>query len=151
MAGAASRISIEIESAEVRRTLQALLAAAGDLKPAFADIGEHLLISHRERWQRHVDPEGRPWRPLSPAYKERKKRNRDRILVLNNYLLGTVRYQVTDAALETGTDRVYGATHQFGRPERHIPPRPWLGVSAEDETEILAILTEHLKQPGMEA
>jgi phage gpG-like protein len=56
-----------------------------------------------------------------------------------------MRYQVSSDGLSFGTDRVYGATHQFGDPERNIPERPFLGVSSDDEREILEILSEYLQ------
>jgi len=57
-----------------------------------------------------------------------------------------------------GTNLVYGAAHQFGMvkgyagrtrrgapiPWGNIPPRPFLGLSADDETEIVRILRIYL-------
>jgi len=37
-----------------------------------------------------------------------------------------------------------GATHQFGDPRRNIWARPFLGISDDDQVEIIAILRRHV-------
>lgn len=76
--------------------------------------------------------------------------NAGKILVLEGYLNDLLRDQVSagGTALDLGTDRVYGATHQIGDDTRNIPERPFLSRSAQDDTEILAILRDHLQRPG---
>lgn len=55
-----------------------------------------------------------------------------------------------------GTNLIYGAVHQFGKPANRyyntpqgaaapIPPRPYLGISADDRARILEILTDYLR------
>ncbi|HDO1383451.1 TPA: phage virion morphogenesis protein [Aeromonas veronii] len=39
-----------------------------------------------------------------------------------------------------GTPMVYGAAHQFGREETHLPERPYLGLSEEDKQSVLEII-----------
>ncbi len=126
--------------------LERLQARVRNLRPVFADIGESLLPAHDERFKAQESPEGDPWAPLSERYQARKKRNKNRILVLDDLLGGTLRYQPSAASLVFGTDRVYGATHQFGRDEANIPARPFLGVSTEDENEIVRLIGEHLAE-----
>lgn len=142
MAGA----SIRIDDREVLEALRRLEQAGGDLTAAFSVIGEKLLRSHRERFNRQRDPQGKPWAPLSPKYRARKKRNQDKILVLRGYLSGLLRYQAGGSRLELGTDRVYGATHQFGDPKRNIPARPFLGLSEEDRGMVLEVLQDHYRR-----
>ncbi|KMQ77013.1 hypothetical protein Msub_13228 [Marinobacter subterrani] len=43
--------------------------------------------------------------PLSEAYRKRKKRRKDEILVLNTYLRDTQRYRADADQLEYGSDR----------------------------------------------
>lgn len=146
MAGASLGISVEIDDREVLQAIQRLQDAGGNLQGAFADIGEYLLISHRERWDRQVSPEGEPWAPLAPQTIKRKKKNRDKVLVLEGDLRDLLRYQDSPDSLEFGTDRIYGASHQFGREEAGIPARPFLGISDEDRVGILDILRDHLEE-----
>jgi phage virion morphogenesis protein len=143
MAGAS--IQIDIDDRQVTAVLGELIARGQDLEPAFREIGEYLDLVHRGRWDQQQAPDGTPWAPLNPAYQARKKRNADRILVLDGYLRDLLRYQASSDGLAFGTDRVYGATHQFGRPEAGIPARPFLGLSEEDGREVLEILARHLQ------
>lgn len=133
---AGSFIEITLHDAEISERLQKLQAKLGDLTPVFRDLGESLKISHRERFTRAVAPDGTAWPELSPKYRARKKKNKDKLLVLDGWLR-ELHYQAAPDALRIGTDRLYGATHQFGDPDRHIPARPFLGI---DDTERQAIL-----------
>jgi len=147
MAGATWTIEANFEPLE--KALQRLSQATGNLKPAFADIGEAQLISHREGWQNQQAPDGAPWAPLDPKYRARKKRNKDKLLVLDDQLRGTLRWQAEPHQLAFGTDRVYGATHQFGRAEAGIPARPFLGLSAADLREVEELIADHLREAAI--
>ena len=144
MAGGLVKIDIEDNSARIAAALGDLARRAGDLSTVLADIGEFLLLAHEERFEAQESPDGEPWAPLTDRYRERKKRNRDKILVLDDFLAGTLHYQATARSLLFGTDRVYGATHQFGREEAGIAARPFLGLSAGDENEAARLIGAHL-------
>jgi phage gpG-like protein len=67
-----------------------------------------------------------------------------------------IRYQVTEggASVEIGSHRTFdegkgvGAeVHQFGTKDGRIPARPFLGLSAQDKTTVLDILTHFLQEP----
>jgi len=140
-------VKIEIEGQErVEAALSGMARRAADLRPALADIGEYLMLAHQERFDAQESPEGEPWAPLSERYRARKKRNRDKILVLDDILAGTLRYQTTASSLLFGTDRVYGATHQLGRVEAGIPARKFLGLSSRDEDEAARLVLAHLAE-----
>jgi phage virion morphogenesis protein len=145
MAGTHQTIAIDIDERPVIDALNQLLRRTGDLEPAFRDIGEYLLISTRERFAAEQSPAGQPWAPLKPDYQARKPKNADKILVLEGYLENTLRYQTSPTELTFGSDRVYAAAQQYGRPEIDLPARPFLGLSVDDEREVLAILEEHLR------
>ncbi len=57
--------------------LAKLYQKTGDLSEPLADIGEGLLLSHRDRWDAQESPEGEPWAPLSEKYRTRKPRHAD--------------------------------------------------------------------------
>lgn len=143
MAGASELINIDYDDAAVRQALKKLLAKLGSLEPVFRDIGESILISHRERFDRAISPEGISWAELSPDYQKRKRRNRDKILVLDGWLR-QLNYAASETELRIGTDRVYGATHQFGDPARNIPARPFLGLDEAERATVLDILSDWL-------
>lgn len=144
MAGASAGIQIDIDDAELQAGLKKLAARIGDLTPFFRDIGEELLNSTRARFGTQTSPAGVPWEALSPAYQKRKRKNRDKILTLDGRLRGTLNYRVAPDELRIGTPLIYGATHQFGRPEQNIPPRPFLGLSDADREAILDALRDWL-------
>lgn len=152
MAGAHLDVDV-IGLDRVQRVLARLSEASRDVDPILRDIGEHLLSETKDRFSDEVDPSGRPWEPLSPAYAEDKARKRPNagILVYDNFLRGGLAAVVSGGELAVGTNLPYGARQHFGfvgpdslgRTFDH-PARPWLGVSGEDESEIVDILREHL-------
>lgn len=152
MAGA--HIDIDVIGLErVSRVIGRLIETSHDVDPILRDIGEHLLNSTRERFAAEAGPDGRPWeelKPASTAYKKKKRPNAG-MLVWDNLLRGQLAYTVGARELTLGTNRPYGARQHFGfrGPDslgRYFdhPARPWLGVSAEDEEEIVRILRQHL-------
>lgn len=184
MAGAS--ISIEYEAGKALTFLRRLGEHIDDLSPLFGQIGDHLIESTQDRFAAQQAPDGTPWAPLSPAYARRKKKNADKILVLDAILRDTLAYNAGPRELEFGTNRIYGAIHQFGGKIQHaarsqqayfrqdgrtglvgnrfvsksrsnfaqwvtigahtteIPARPFLGISAEDENEILKLLRDYV-------
>lgn len=146
MAGAQNVIDITVDDAEVRAGLRALEAKLGNLQPFFRDIGEALLNSTRERFNTMRDPEGSPWASLAPGYAGRKSKNAELILTLDGYLRGLLTVQTSKDALRIGTPLIYGATHQFGDPARHIPARPFLGLSESDVQDVLDALDDWLSR-----
>ncbi|MEN3795083.1 phage virion morphogenesis protein [Aeromonas caviae] len=130
--------------ADAHELLAKLYQKTGDLSEPLADIGEGLMLSHRDRWDAQENPEGEPWAPLSEKYRARKPRHADEILRLNDDLRDTLDYQVDPQALYFGTPMVYGAAHQFGRPEINLPERRVLGLSDGDKQSVLEMLEGYL-------
>lgn len=139
-------VRIQVDDRAAREVLDALAERMSDAETLFTDIGEYLLRSHDERFEAQEAPDGTPWEPLSPRYRARKRRNADKILQLEGNLRDLV-YDASRDGLELGTNRIYGASHQFGRPEAGIPARPLLGLSADDEAELIEIVQDHLRDP----
>ncbi|MGY3994103.1 phage virion morphogenesis protein [Aeromonas veronii] len=135
--------------ADAFELLAKLYQKTGDLSEPLADIGEVLLLSHRDRWDVQENPEGEPWAPLSEKYRARKPRHADEILRLNDDLRDTLDYQVDPQALYFGTPMVYGAAHQFGRPEINLPERRVLGLSEGDKQSVLETLEGYLILDGL--
>lgn len=139
---AGTKIEIDSNTDLVIAEVQQILNRTQDLRPAWRDIGEYLLKSTDDRFDAQKSPDGTPWAPLSEWYRETKPQNQDKILVLDGYLRGLNRYQVENNTFEFGTNRLYGAVHQFGAkqgefgrsprgnpiPWGDIPARPWLGL-----------------------
>ncbi|HCD2543707.1 TPA: phage virion morphogenesis protein [Klebsiella pneumoniae] len=82
--------------------------------PLLRSMGERLLEFHQQRFQEQKSPDGIPWEKLKPRYQLRKRKNADKVLTRDGYLRNTLRWQVNADELLFGTNRVYGAIHQFG-------------------------------------
>ena len=156
MAGA--RVRIEIDDAQARAALDRLVKAGADLTPAMKEIGETLINSTRQRFFDHEAPDGTPWAPLTETTRRRKTRNVNKILTEEGTLRGGIAYQAGADSVLVGSPDVRAGTHQFGAAEGafgtmangapipwgDIPARPFLGLSDEDRSEIVAILLDHL-------
>lgn len=147
MAGSTLRVDVSIDDKAIQRRLESLIKRGEDLSPLLVDIGEYLELAHRDRWDKEIAPDGSPWQPLAYETSEQKERKgKDNGILLENAdLRDLLRYQVANNILDYGTDRIYGATHQFGDEDRDIPQREWLGFSDLDLSEIGDIVTDYLR------
>ncbi|QLV87837.1 phage virion morphogenesis protein [Citrobacter sp. RHBSTW-00678] len=82
--------------------------------PLLRSMGERLLEFHQRRFQEQKSPDGVEWAALTPRYQRRKRKNAEKILTRDGNLRNTLRWQVNADELLFGTNRVYGAIHQFG-------------------------------------
>ena len=158
---AGTSLSITLDDAALVRQLGQLIGALTHPEPALRSIGEELQRTTQERFgqgQKQA-PDGTPWARNSPVTIARK--GRDNPLYERGNLQNTIRYQVLGTrGVEVGTNLVYGAAHQFGMvkgyagrtrrgapiPWGNIPARPYLGLSADDETEVVRILRDYLER-----
>lgn len=111
---------VQVDTEELRKALQRLMEKTGDLKPMLRDLGEGLSLWHMLRNSQEISPDGNKWKELAPSTIAQKRRNKDKILIESGLMLETLRYRlVGDDALVFGTDRKYGAIHQFGGTIHH--------------------------------
>lgn len=102
MAGA----TLEFDATAALAVINEVAQAMGRPEPLLRDIGEYLMIAHDQRFSSQTSPEGTPWQALSPRYQRRKRKNGDKILVLDGYLKNTLRYQVNGDELLFGSNRL---------------------------------------------
>lgn len=122
--------------------------AKADRSQLLEDLGAVLESSTRARIQSEKSgPDGEPWPDWSPAYAETRHGGHS-LLSADGGLLNSIRSDVRGDEVEVGTNLVYGAVHQFGGAEvdMPIPARPYLGVSAQDESDMLAVADEWLDE-----
>lgn len=171
MSGAFTVIT-KIDDSDIQRVLGRLQKKAGNLHPCLKNIGLHLEESTKQRFIKQEDPDGNHWAALKPSTLKRKKG--PKILTESAGLRDSIISAVRNNGLRVGTNKIYAATHQFGRdkmPEHKrkvtkvfgktlkfpvwaqvrnydpkIPPRPFLGVSTSDREEIMAIVQDYLKE-----
>jgi len=195
MAGAF--IQVEIDTADFQHKLNDLAARGKTFEPALKRIGQILTRSVRENFL----AEGRPsrWKPLAqstlwamaggeaghtkrgaPRMKKgaQARLSMHRILsgsAMAGGLMGTIHYETDPNQVRVGTDKAYGAIHQFGgtippatikprrakalfwpgalypvkevhRPAVHIPARPYLVVQDEDRESIQRTMANYLAE-----
>jgi len=146
MAGSSVKIQLELDDSQIKQAFKRLIDAGIKLEPVFGSLGEALLNSHKARFKAQESPGGDPWQELDAAYQAKKPRNADKILVLEGYMRDLLAYNASAHQLELGTNLIQGATHQFGDDSRHIPERPFLGISHEDEQAVLTIVQDHFTE-----
>lgn len=82
-------------------------------------------------------PDGAPWADNNRP---------NNILLDTGALRGSIKFEASLDDVEIGTDLIYGATHQFGDPSRNIKERPYLGLSSDDERDILEEIDAFLQR-----
>ena len=147
-----ARITIEVVGLRrVSRQLRRLAAAGANTTDLHRRIGEFVLRSTRDRFERAQAPDGTPWKPLAASTVRRK--GHSRIGFQDGHLFGTLNYRAASHEVLVGSPRIYAGTFHFGAargafgatrtgspiPWGDIPARPILGVSSGDRAEIEAI------------
>jgi len=115
MAGA--MLEVTLDQRQVGKALKELAEHQEDLTTPLNDIAEYLHQSTDSRFRQQVAPDGSPWAPLAPSTLARKRGTR--ILREAGTLQDTLRHKVSSNELAFGTDRPYGAIHQFGGNIQH--------------------------------
>ncbi len=149
-----AQITISFDNEQITTLLSQLEQAGRNLEPVMKNIGEILLNSSRQRFQTGTAPDGEQWAVNSPITLANKKG--DRPLIGETKSLSTqIHYEATQEYVIVGSLMEYAGTQQFGAtkgqygvsiPWGDIPARPFLGISTEDESDIIALLSDYLAQ-----
>lgn len=141
---------------KVERSLLGLQHGFGDLTPLMDSIGLTLEGSAIDRFEKEQAPDGTPWAPSIRAKEEGGKTLTD-----SSRLRSSITSNPSASSVEVGTNVIYGGAHQDGititaKTERglafslpgdlgfrrvmqvELPARPFLGLSSDDEAELLA-------------
>lgn len=138
-------VRVTIDDAELRQALAAIAGIGRDPGAVLRPIGVAMVASTRNRIIAEQTPDGADFVALHARTRARKRgpgilRERDK----RGGLFASLTHQVDGATLRVGTNKVYAATHQFGRDA--IPARPFLGLSAEDRQTIAEIFDAHARR-----
>lgn len=144
--------TIELKADAVTVALGRAAALLDDMTPLMDRIGEVLTASTKARFPMGEAPDGSKWAANSPVTLARKTDTRP--LFGPTGLLSSLIFSIPDAnQVEVGSNRGYAAMMQFGGTKAqfphlwgNIPARPFLGISAEDETNILETIGDYLAQ-----
>ncbi|PKP85827.1 MAG: phage virion morphogenesis protein [Alphaproteobacteria bacterium HGW-Alphaproteobacteria-2] len=156
-------LRIDYNDAELQASLVRLGALLGNLTPVMQDLGEFLVASTKDRFPAGTAPDGTPWAPKSPTTLEAYRRRGDpadpRPLFGPTGSLSRGIFAQADAgSVEWGSAMIYARVMQegaargaFGATSRgapipwgDIPARPFLGLSDDDESALIAIVEEWL-------
>lgn len=156
-------INIEFNAAAIFDQLDRARAVLDDMTPIHQDIARYMVKATRDRFRSSTAPDGTRWRKKSPttlaAYLARGDGNRPRPLIGPSGRLGKeIASLATRDSAEIGSALEYSAVMQDGAkkgafgigrngrpvPWGDIPARVWLGISDEDEKNILDIVDEHV-------
>jgi phage virion morphogenesis protein len=142
--------------------LAKLAAKAADRSPLFDRIGAYMETSTDLNFERERAPDGQRWVPSLRAKEEGGK-----TLTNTARLRQSMTHNASDDQVEVGTNVIYAGVHQGGATIRGkngplkfklpglgfrsakqvtIPARPFLGVSADDEIEIVALGEDYLAE-----
>jgi len=158
-------ITLRVNDSKVVALLGELASRAKTPRPVMSEIGDIVISSIEKNIQvggRYSTPDSwkggsRKWKGLSSAtIKQRTKKGYwpGKILQQTGQLAGSLSKRVTNNSVIVGTNKVYGAVHQFGIGRRSslrsrrvmpaIPARPWIVVQDEDLTEMGHAITAYL-------
>lgn len=137
-----------------------------DKKSLMGSLAETVRESTDERFKTQKGPDGKAWTPSA-----RVRENGGKTLIASADLRRSIHSEYGEEGFAVGTNKIYAATHQFGVKGRtirakngkclvfpykghlvmvkqvtvNIPPRPFLGISDEDQEEIRELLMEVFK------
>jgi phage gpG-like protein len=168
-------LTVKITDQSVLQALQSMQKKAANLGPAMREIGEDLTTSTKARFSTATAPDGTPWAANSAttmamylglfkgSYKkdgtlskkgEKRSAGKKPLTGESKSLGTTINYQVITgpnvSAVRIGSPMVYAAMQQFGGESKGfikstIPARPFLGLSDDDSTTVLDVLTTYLQ------
>lgn len=148
MAGVVHDVRLESEAAQaaLSRLSPALLAQLAD------EVGSLVEDQTKRRIvQEKTAPDGTPWAPWSPRHAARLSQKTARSLLVGvGDLRDSIQNLVTGTDIAVGTNLIYGAIQQFGGDTAAghpaIPARPYLGLSAENASEIEQLVLTRVEE-----
>lgn len=152
-------ITATINDAQVQRAFRSLSFLMGNTQPVMAAIGTELVGSTHQRFITQTDPDGQAWQTLNTDYAATKRNSR--ILTESSRLRDSINDQAGQDEVRVGSNVIYAGVHQEGatiEPKNGdylwfrigdrliraksvtLPARPYLGISADDESAIAEIV-----------
>jgi len=138
--------SIQVSTQQLDR-MREKLAAWGDRlrrpKGLASGIAAMMETQVRRRIQdEKTDPEGKAWDGWADSTKEQRKANHSLLLFEGRLRDSIVGKALNGNTVVVGSSMVYANVHQYGWEERNIPDRPYLGLSQDNEDEILEMVLD---------
>ncbi|MGZ9811277.1 phage virion morphogenesis protein [Pseudoroseicyclus sp. H15] len=161
---------LEIDDADLLAALNALDDGLTDQSPVMNQLGDYLAGSARDRIENGVDVDGNPFATLAQTTLDRyakstpPKVSRSPLWQSGMFRRGLFHDSGPDF-VEWGSNAIQAAIMQFGAekgafgqtsrgapiPWGNIPARPFIGVSDDDETAMVALIEEWLESGADDA
>jgi phage virion morphogenesis (putative tail completion) protein len=124
--------SMTMDMSALSNMVDGMISRLKNRQALMETIGETLVSSTLERFDNEEDPQGDKWQATKRG---------GAILQDSGGLKGSIVYEAGLDQVVVGTNKVYGAIHQFGGDTGRyhgvtLPARPYLGISEEDRKEI---------------
>jgi phage virion morphogenesis protein len=151
-------LTIEVHDMAIIEALNRAAAQFNNLAPLYQSIGQILLASTRDRFEQGTTPDGKKWQAKSPETLQKYAKDRAGAAALSRVLFGPSGALNSSISVEPEADQVtigsnmiyarmmqYGGTKaQFPHLWGNIPARPFIGLSQEDITNIVAETEEFI-------
>jgi phage virion morphogenesis protein len=102
-------VTLTIDIGRLNQALQGLIRAGADLSDPMAQISDQMVTDTIHRFETGTAPDGTPWVPSRRAQKTGGK-----TLIEHGGLMGSIVGESGPDYAAAGTNKVYGAIHQFG-------------------------------------
>lgn len=141
-------MEIKINDTGVEKELNRLLAKMKSPIGFYKNVGEHIQKVTPERFENEEAPDGSKWEGLSPVtIKSRLRRNGNSPLTIyreTGDFFSSINYQASDDNFKWGSNDVRARIFQLGGETGRgnsvtLPARPYIGLSSDDENEVLEI------------
>ncbi len=139
-------VSINVTDKALQQKLKEVASKVSDPSELMEEIGQIMLLSTDQRWEKEVDPDGNRWAENS-EYTRRLKREQgriDKILQSSGRARASINYKVDRDQVTIGTNVEYMVKHQLGIEGQK--KREFLGISDEDKVEIAIAADDYLKR-----
>lgn len=107
---------VEIDDAEIRDTVRAVVLAGARKRALLKEIGGYLVTSTQRRFETRTGPDGSKWAPFAPKTLRGMPARRapPQLLRDTNRLYASFSSDIVGPELLVGTNVVYAGRHQFG-------------------------------------
>lgn len=148
-------VDVEFKSDAVQRAFARIDAGLTDLSEVMNDIGFAMVASTKDRIDRGVTPDGAPFAPRSQVTLDRYAaqgidpkggplRRRDDMRDGIFHAAGSDHVEIGSGAIQAAMMQFGGTRAQFPNLWGDIPARPFLGLSQDDEVQIVEIVEDWL-------
>lgn len=142
-------VGIQVDTSGLDAALKRInrLSATLEAKRHLYDVIGALVTSQtQERLQNEkTAPDGTPWKEWSASYAATRGPQHS-LLINEGFLQTTIQHAAFSDHVIVGSNRIYAAVHQYGYEPRKIPARPYLGLSQENQREIVATLHDMIER-----